>query len=132
MDNCKHNQFGHCKFGECCRLKHVNKLCEDKVCESLNCSLRHPNTCKYFSQFGNCKFGEYCSYSNSQSDKKVLKTEDETRRLEKKIDEIMDIIKKKDHEIQELKDMMLIIMEKVLVNVDDNFYVSLKKSLSIN
>ena len=61
---CLHNKFGHCKFANACRLKHISEKCAIKDCEVTFCVQRHPKTCTYFSRYGRCKFGNYCSFSH--------------------------------------------------------------------
>ena len=61
-DNCKFNHFGHCKFGNQCTKKHMDKTCPTFKCQVEDCYLRHPRLCKFFTQFGRCKFGQKCSY----------------------------------------------------------------------
>ena len=34
---CKYFQFGHCKFFDKCRNRHVNELCDNSNCEVINC-----------------------------------------------------------------------------------------------
>ena len=39
---CRTNKFGYCWYGEKCKNKHVNELCEKRNCEIFNCEKRHP------------------------------------------------------------------------------------------
>ena len=59
---CLYNKYGHCKFGQRCRLQHVDNICDSINCDMHNCRSRHPRICTYFSQFGRCKFADYCSF----------------------------------------------------------------------
>ena len=59
---CLHFKFGHCKYGEKCRMKHILAICKDDICEVQQCEKRHQRQCRYFSQYGRCKFSTYCSY----------------------------------------------------------------------
>ena len=63
---CKFYQFGHCKFMDLCRKKHVAQLCENETCEVIGCSLRHPRPCRFYQLYGRCKF-EPCSYQHIES-----------------------------------------------------------------
>ena len=69
---CLHQKFGHCKYGQKCRLKHVTLTCDKADCELHVCELRHPSPCRYFSLYGNCKFGTYCSFSHIVTEKTPL------------------------------------------------------------
>ena len=59
---CRHNKYGHCKYGETCRHYHVNEICERSKCKIFRCEKRHPRECKYWREYKICKFNEFCSY----------------------------------------------------------------------
>ena len=61
---CLHNKFGHCKYKEQCKYRHIRERCERKECEGENCNLRHPRKCSYFYLYKRCKFSDYCSFSH--------------------------------------------------------------------
>ena len=46
--SCNRNKFGYCKFGETCKLLHINELCWNGDCDERCCSFRHPKECMYF------------------------------------------------------------------------------------
>ena len=64
---CNFYKYGHCKFMDLCRNKHVKELCQNEVCEVINCPLRHPKTCRFYLFYGRCKF-EPCSYLHKESE----------------------------------------------------------------
>ena len=106
---CRHNKYGFCKFGNTCRTRHVEEICETTDCETNLCERRHPRICKFFSEFGRCKFGVFCRFKHESSTEKVrndqeiqalkelLKLKDEQiAAIAKKIDTIVDFLKNKD------------------------------------
>ena len=64
---CKFNQNGFCKFGQSCKMMHIDTLCNTTKCNKHMCNLRHPRACKYFSQNGHCKRALACAYSHQKS-----------------------------------------------------------------
>ena len=60
--HCKFYQFGHCRYGEHCRNRHVIELCKDENCHISICLKRHPKECRFFHVYRRCKFGDYCNY----------------------------------------------------------------------
>ena len=92
MENiCLFFKFGYCKFKTSCNKKHVTQVCDDQKCNVTKCQKRHPRMCKFFINSGSCKLGDLCAYSH------VRRNENEN--LEKKLDELIDTIKKKDDAI---------------------------------
>ena len=89
---CKFNQTGFCKFLSHCRNQHVMDICPTVQCKDMNCVLRHPRTCKFFSNFGRCKFDEECAYlhnsRNQTIDLEIRELESELRRTKTKIKEL--------------------------------------------
>ena len=75
---CLHNKFGHCKFQDTCRHRHVYSLCDTDNCDISSCDKRHPRICRYYLNYGRCKF-DPCSYShavNNVDNEKVAKIHD--------------------------------------------------------
>jgi hypothetical protein len=62
---CQNYKYGHCKYGNSCKLRHNSQICVDKSCEKYNCEKRHPRECFWYKQYGRCKFSP-CSYSHKQ------------------------------------------------------------------
>ena len=104
---CRTNKFGYCWYGEKCKNKHVNELCEKRNCEIFNCEKRHPKICKYKRDYGYCKFKEYCKFSHEKPEdimkfiekfeiiEKQMKVLESRNSSEKTIDSISDIFEKK-------------------------------------
>ena len=65
---CKHNKFGHCKFQDRCRNRHVNECCENTSCDISNCIQRHPKICKFYKNYGRCRFSEWCSFTHKENE----------------------------------------------------------------
>ena len=84
---CKHNQRGFCKYGERCRMRHINEICSKESCKG-GCNLRHPPRCRYFVLNGVCKFSSSCAYRHDDSPEK-LKIE----QLEKDLKDAMERFK---------------------------------------
>ena len=52
-----------------CRNLHIDKICENSLCDVVSCNLRHPRECKYYMEYKRCKFNP-CAYLHvEQSDK---------------------------------------------------------------
>ena len=64
---CKHFKFGHCKFGNYCRNRHVATICDDVDCDISLCENRHPKVCKFYQNFGRCKFTP-CSFKHEENE----------------------------------------------------------------
>jgi hypothetical protein len=103
---CRHNKFGFCKYGNTCRKRHIDEVCESKDCETKLCPRRHPRSCRFFSEFGRCKFGEFCRFKheeksgNFRSDKEI---EDLKALLSLKDEQILAIASKIDTIVSYLK-----------------------------
>ena len=87
---CVHFDRGYCKFGEKCKNKHNDKVCNDKDCINDNCDFRHPNPCKYGPR---CKFylKKVCLYSHvklpcEENRSKIKELEKKILAFEKVID----------------------------------------------
>ena len=76
-----------------CKNKHVTIVCHDEKCNQLKCEKRHPRLCKYVSNYGSCKLGSICAYSHDH------KRKNENERLEKKLDDLIAMVTKKDEMI---------------------------------
>ena len=85
-------KFGYCIFKKSCKKKHVTQVCDDQRCNVTECQKRHPRMCKFFLNSGSCKLGDICAYSHRRRN--------ENENLEKKLDELIDTIKKKDDAIE--------------------------------
>ena len=75
---CSFRKYGHCRYGETCRYRHVNENCESESCNAAFCEKRHPKECRFWNQFKRCKFGTYCSFKHSDN---ITGDEVETYRL---------------------------------------------------
>ena len=100
---CHYNKFGFCKFGKDCFRYHENKVCENDSCQVLECNLRHPRKCHWYSDFKYCKFGSYCKFSHKPNvegkaieniEKELKNIENQINEKEKEIIKINEIIKK--------------------------------------
>ena len=88
---CKFNQSGFCKFLTQCRKQHVMNICPTTQCNNVNCLLRHPRVCKFFSNFGRCKFSDSCAYLHNfdkNVDDKISELESEIQKIKTKIKEV--------------------------------------------
>ena len=75
---CLYNKFGHCRYKDTCRHRHVSIICDTVNCNIALCDKRHPKICRYFLNYGRCKFNP-CSYShilNDMENEKVAKIQD--------------------------------------------------------
>ena len=61
---CAYHKYGHCKYKNTCRKRHVDELCKENACVIDLCSKRHPRQCRYYQNFGRCKCGKFCSFSH--------------------------------------------------------------------
>jgi hypothetical protein len=65
---CKFNQRRFCKFGQRCKKKHENKMCEIiDECKNQNCTKRHPQICRNYTKNNKCRFLNDCAYLHKQS-----------------------------------------------------------------
>ena len=94
---CNFFKYGYCKFKMSCKNKHVTLVCNDENCNPSKCDKRHPRLCKYVTKYGRCKLGSICAYSHDD-----LKTKNENERLEKKLDELIAMVTKKNDIIEDL------------------------------
>ena len=103
---CVYYKFGHCKYGERCRLKHVSTICEEENCQILQCEKRHQKQSRYFTQFGKCKFNSYCSYlhvtnTNDAVDKSPMKYD--ILKLTEKVASLEVLIEEKESKLRSLE-----------------------------
>ena len=101
---CLFFKYGYCKFGETCRLQHVNDLCSNSSCETSRCLKRHPKNCKFFKEFNRCKFGTYCAYLHTSTDDQ----DDELNCLKVTVKEQEDELKSLHSEVASLKEKLAI------------------------
>ena len=94
---CYFNKFGFCKFGKQCFRYHEMKVCENVSCEVVECSLRHPKKCRFYSEYSYCKFGSYCKFSH---EKEV--TSRDIKLIEKDVYEVKNQLKEKEIEIKKI------------------------------
>ena len=96
-------KFGHCKFRDNCRYRHINLLCDEVECDIINCSRRHPKMCRNFgNNFRPCKFKEHCSFrhvSLSAANQVIL----EVPTMNDKIQYLDKLINEKDEQIEALE-----------------------------
>ena len=103
---CKYFQFGHCKFFDNCRNRHVNELCDNSNCEVINCFKRHPRPCRFYQLYHRCRF-EPCSYLH-------IKT-NEAEEIEK----LKNILEIKTIEVETLTDKMGF-LERQIIELNKN------------
>ena len=102
---CKFFQFGHCKFADKCRKRHIREICQEE-CRDENCQLRHPKHCRFFVKYKRCKFGDFCSYKHRESSPEFEYSEiqKELISLKSKIECFEKLIEEKDSEIKVIKE----------------------------
>ena len=107
---CKHFDNGYCRFKEECRFLHLKENCESDQCDLNVCLKRHPKFCKYFRR-KKCKFGDECLFKHKnglimQRDKgdKMDELKDKLKDMEKTLKNFMTENRKKDSEIEQLRD----------------------------
>ena len=101
---CNFFKYGYCKFKMSCKNKHVTLVCDDEKCNPQKCEKRHPRLCKYMSNYGSCKLGSICAYSHNRKN--------ENNRLEKKIDELIAMVNKKNDTIVKCENKIEDLMQK--------------------
>ena len=110
---CNHNQSGYCKYKLNCKKQHENELCpEEQNCNSKECLLRYPKTCKYFFREGVCRFGNGCSYTHKKVSNQDPKIKDMIEKHENEINAIKD-------EMNKLKEIISLMGNKIAeINLD--------------
>ena len=105
---CYYKKFGHCRFLETCKYRHIETICETKECEIVNCERRHPKECRYFKEFSRCKFGDYCSFRHettlNEGNVTLVK---EVETLKERVDHLEKLIEDKDKQIKEIHKNLL-------------------------
>ena len=104
---CLFNKFGHCKFGDICRLEHLRSICGNSACNINTCEKRHPRECKYWNEYKRCRFGDYCSFKHKSKDvcnPKETNVENELATLKAKIEELEIIINEKEEFEKKVKE----------------------------
>ena len=107
---CNWNKYGYCKHQESCRSLHVKELCVSASCDSLNCRLRHPIDCKYFTNYKRCKFNP-CAFKHIEdpNETDILNLRKENNDLSEKIariDEQIKALNDKESESQIIRDKL--------------------------
>ena len=105
---CLHNKFGHCKYKNLCRLRHVNAVCETESCDVRKCDFRHPKICRFFRDYGRCRFSP-CSYQHdglSSATKCVKEMKDELEKKNEEINELKILLKANVKKLEELTEKM--------------------------
>ena len=145
---CQHFKYGHCKYSDICRYRHINTICVKEDCDIASCSERHPKVCKFYQDYGRCKFNP-CSYKHSRTknqfefESKIEILEEKIKNLEKVLDdkskdiEVLDktilkqneMISKYDDKLSELKDEILESLEIKVRTVIENSTPPLEKIL---
>ena len=124
---CVHFDRGYCKFGEKCKNKHPDKVCNDKDCTNDNCDFCHPNHCKYGPI---CKFYQkkVCLYSHVKfpCEENISKIEE----LEKKILAIEKVNKtSKKESNQDILEKLEDLERKCQRNVDNDLVKQVEKKI---
>ena len=86
---CHYNNVGFCKYGNTCKRKHYEELCESKYCKEGNCKKRHPRDCFFYQVYGRCKFGEFCRFRHALPDniEKIVQLEKKLLDMESKLNQ---------------------------------------------
>ena len=101
-NTCLHNKFGHCRYRDSCRHRHIQEICEKDDCEIHNCERRHPRECRFWKVYNRCKFGDFCSFKHNNVDaqKKPYEIlENELKVVKENLDTIERLLCEKDCEI---------------------------------
>ena len=106
---CHFNKFGYCKFGKSCFRYHEDKVCKNSSCKVVECGLRHPKRCRFFSDYSYCKFGTYCKFSHEKQEGNGKLVEV----LEKEIDDLKKAIDKKETELRKIDQDIIKVDEKI-------------------
>ena len=132
---CRNYKYGYCHFGDNCRYRHVEEICNDKHCAVFACEKRHPKICNFFREFQRCKFTTYCKYKHEKQNN-VNENSDKIIELEKKIENLQQnsklpdlsyLNKEVDKKIETLENKLKIVIE--LAEEKDLFIDKLEKKL---
>ena len=121
---CSWNKFGFCKHREFCRKYHEKKLCETQACDILNCLLRHPKKCKFYTEYKRCKF-DPCAYKHIDSDindDMIENMRKENKALLNQLEQVrmdLDVLAVKERESEETINRLIAVEEKVN-NIEKN------------
>ena len=133
---CFRNKLGYCKFGETCRNRHVDDICETENCDIFSCDKRHPKVCRFVGRFGRCKFLEYCKYDHRKP-KDIRELMGKVVTITMKI-EVIEKTKQKDSNDKELAKVVenkIEVFEKQIMNLKksvfekDDFIEDMKKRM---
>ena len=91
--------------------------CSKLKCDIQQCSLRHPQVCRYFRDIGYCKFGEWCLFKHDG----VIQGSKEIKELTDKLKNIEKIISEKNKDIESLEKIMTESIEKNNVGKFEEF-----------
>ena len=93
---CSYNKYGHCKYKNTCRFRHVDTICELEICDVTTCESRHPKTCNFYHHYNRCKFSP-CSYKHVDRVPQAFNI---------KLEELKDTLKLREMEIIELRNII--------------------------
>ena len=92
---CIYEKYGFCRNGATCKFTHPTLVCDDDKCNIKDCSMRHPQACRFFTNNSHCKFDDSCKFLHKR---KPLDTNNEEY---KTLKEKYDILMKNHIEIEE-------------------------------
>jgi hypothetical protein len=124
---CSFNKYGFCKFRLNCRRQHLMEKCKKMKCDIENCSLRHPQVCRYFRDIGYCKFGEWCLFKHdgiTQGSKEIKVLTEKMENIEKRISE-------KNKEIDSLEKIINESIEKNKVGMFEEFVKAVEIKIEV-
>ena len=144
---CRYHQFGHCKFRNLCRHRHIDDICYANECSISTCEKRHPRECKFFNQYSKCKFSEYCSYSHvlkatdRLSDSRLQYLEklasEQTQSISGMQDKIIELENENENlkeELGNLRDSIKVVIEKAVSETSNIYFqkmVEQQKSMEV-
>jgi hypothetical protein len=109
---CTFSKIGFCKFGNKCRRKHFNVICEHNLCENVKiCNKRHPRNCYYLFAYGYCKFGVDCQFNHGKKSSPVTPSNNEQKIIEKN-----EALEKEMKEISEKNEQLKVQIDELMVN----------------
>ena len=116
---CIYRKYGHCKYLETCKFRHIEKICDEEACEIENCHSRHPRDCRFFRDYRKCKFGDYCSYNhqnfNAKLDDSVQNelenVKEDLKTMKAKVNELENEVKEKDRHVKEIHESLENLLE---------------------
>ena len=109
---CNFSKFGFCKFGNKCRRKHFNAICEHYFCENVKtCEKRNPRNCYFFFANGYCKFGVDCQFNHGKKSSHVTPANNEQKMIEKN-----EALEKEIKEISEKNEQLKVQIDELMLN----------------